>query len=377
MDYGVVFSGKVHENSNVEQVRENFARLLRLTDPDRLQRLFSGREVTLKKGLSAEDAEKYRLALLKAGAVCEVRRLGPAPAAAPAPKAEPRPQPKAPVAPSIPAGLSLIPIEEEKAETPAVVPLALAKPADTGPARFAARDLSPATAAATRSTSSAPATARPVAQAAFAANVSNASVASDAGNSRSNDRSMVIKGSGSGYGDLSIMPEEARGLCWGGFFLPWIWGPFNGMSFSLAMLPGFRIFRRFLPIWLMSSLTLLLSFFMLFKGREIAWNNKTWDSAEHFNRIQRRWTMAGGAVTLVLMVIVPMWVANTVHKQKLQQQTEEQQLLQAGQNRTQERQAYLDSIQDPAEKEAVRKEFAAEDAADAATDNSSESTTAE
>lgn len=366
MDYGVVFSGKIHESSSIEQVRENFARLFRQSDPARLQRLFSGEEVTLKKGLSAEDAEKYRQALLKTGAICEVRKLGPAPATATPLQTPPKPQPKAPpAAPSIPASLSLIPIDEEKAGTAtavaaaAVAPLSQAKPSDTGPARFAARDLAPAatgsgnTAATRRPASN---SVRPAAQAAFTPNVSNTA--------NPNDRSMVIKGSGSGYGDLSIMPEEARGLCWGGFFLPWIWGPFNGMTFSLAMLPGFRIFRRFLPVWLMGSLTLLLSFFMLFKGREIAWNNKSWDSAEHFNLVQRRWTMAGAAVTLVLAVVIPLWVANTAHQQKMQEQAEAQMLQQAQQTQQQERQDYLDSIKDPAEREQARKEFEEEDAAD-------------
>lgn len=375
MDYGVVFSGKIHESSNREQVRDNFARLFRLTDPARLQRLFSGEEVTLKKGLSAEEAEKYRLALLKAGALCEVRKLG---AAAPVPAPKPpatAPQKSAPVAPSFPAGLSLVPTDEEKeaaAATPsaALVPLAEARPSDAGPARFAARDLTPApagnTGPASRSNTSA-SPARPAAQpAAFTPNISNSTP-------DPKDRSMVIKGSGSGYGDLSIMPAEAQGLCWGGFFLPWIWGPFNGMTFSLAMLPGFRIFRRFLPIWLMGTLTLLLSFFMLFKGREIAWNNKTWDSAEHFNQVQRRWTLAGAAVTLVLVVVIPMWVVNTAHKQKMQEQAEALMMQQAQQSQQQERQAYLDSIQDPAEREQARKEFEAEDAADKAAGSESTS----
>ncbi len=27
------------------------------------------------------------------------------------------------------------------------------------------------------------------------------------------------------------------------------------------------------------------------KGRELAWRNKRWDSLEHFNRVQRRWSI--------------------------------------------------------------------------------------
>ena len=29
------------------------------------------------------------------------------------------------------------------------------------------------------------------------------------------------------------------------------------------------------------------------KGRELAWQNKRWDSLEHFNQVQRRWSMWG------------------------------------------------------------------------------------
>ena len=36
------------------------------------------------------------------------------------------------------------------------------------------------------------------------------------------------------------------------------------------------------------------------KGRELAWRNKEWDSLEHFNRVQKRWSAWG-----VGLIIVP------------------------------------------------------------------------
>lgn len=40
-----------------------------------------------------------------------------------------------------------------------------------------------------------------------------------------------------------------------------------------------------------------------FKGREWAWKNKHWDSLEHFNRVQRRWSLWGIILTLVSSII--------------------------------------------------------------------------
>ena len=88
MDYSVVFSGKVHDGFTVEQVRQNIAALFRTDDATRLDQLFSGSPVVLKKGLDEDRARKYQQTLLKAGAVCELRQAGaaplPTPAAAPA-----------------------------------------------------------------------------------------------------------------------------------------------------------------------------------------------------------------------------------------------------------------------------------------------------
>jgi hypothetical protein len=122
-------------------------------------------------------------------------------------------------------------------------------------------------------------------------------------------RTAVIKGSGAGYGDLSIMPDAARGLCWGGFFMPWIWGSFNGVEISFLALPGMRLLSRLVPLWLLFALSLLMSLFMLVRGRELAWQNRNWDSAEHFNRVQKRWTMAGLALALALAVLLPHWLS--------------------------------------------------------------------
>lgn len=40
-----------------------------------------------------------------------------------------------------------------------------------------------------------------------------------------------------------------------------------------------------------------------FKGREWAWKNKKWESVEHFNAVQRKWSMWGGIVAGVILVL--------------------------------------------------------------------------
>ena len=38
------------------------------------------------------------------------------------------------------------------------------------------------------------------------------------------------------------------------------------------------------------------------KGREWAWQNKRWESVEHFNRVQRKWSL-WGLVFIVIAVL--------------------------------------------------------------------------
>ncbi|OGS72799.1 MAG: hypothetical protein A2063_08015 [Gallionellales bacterium GWA2_60_142] len=91
----------------------------------------------------------------------------------------------------------------------------------------------------------------------------------------------------SGQGKGAILPEEAKGLAWGAFLMTWIWGIFNRTWLSLLTFVPFVG----LVVWVM----------LLFKGREWAWQNKQWDSVEHFNRVQRQWAKAG-----VILLCIPL-----------------------------------------------------------------------
>jgi len=69
--YQVVFRGRIVPDTSIEEVKANLAKLFK-TDAARIERLFSGKAMVLKKGLSREDGERYCALLKQAGALCDV-----------------------------------------------------------------------------------------------------------------------------------------------------------------------------------------------------------------------------------------------------------------------------------------------------------------
>jgi len=83
-----------------------------------------------------------------------------------------------------------------------------------------------------------------------------------------------------------FVPEGVKGWSWGAFFLNWIWALFNKTYIGLlALIP---------------YIGLIFAFYLGFKGRELAWKNKRWNSMEHFNDVQRKWSFWG-----VMLLVVP------------------------------------------------------------------------
>mgnify|MGYP001627272294 CR=1 FL=1 len=250
MDHSIVFQGQIRSDLNLDEVRNNFARLFRLEAGPRLDLLFSGKPVVLKKGLSAEEAQRYAETLLRAGGICEVRRQGAeADTAMPAPAA-PTPPPAAPAA-SKPGweSLTLAPVEKKPAPEeppPAVTPGHRVAPASNGSSPYA---VSPG----------------------------------------SRRVEPVGEANTSGMGERAVLPEAAAGLSWGGFLMNWIWGLGNRSYVALVCL---------IPV-----VGFFFAFYLLFKGREMAWRNREWESVEHFNRVQRRWAIAGIVVVLIAAMV--------------------------------------------------------------------------
>lgn len=73
------------------------------------------------------------------------------------------------------------------------------------------------------------------------------------------------------------IPEGVKGWSWGAFLLSWIWAIGNRTWIGLlAIIP---------------YVGLIVAIYLGIKGRELAWKNKQWDSLEHFNRVQKRWSI--------------------------------------------------------------------------------------
>jgi len=72
--FEVAFSGQVAEGADLEQVKAKVGAMFK-ADATKLAHLFSGKRMVIKKNIDQATANKYKAALNKAGAVCEVKSL--------------------------------------------------------------------------------------------------------------------------------------------------------------------------------------------------------------------------------------------------------------------------------------------------------------
>jgi hypothetical protein len=93
----------------------------------------------------------------------------------------------------------------------------------------------------------------------------------------------------SGMGKGHPVPDGVKGWSWGAFLLNWIWAIGNRTWIGLLC---------FIPY-----VGLIFAFVLGFKGREWAWQNKHWNSVEHFQRVQRTWSMWGAILILGSMAL--------------------------------------------------------------------------
>lgn len=88
----------------------------------------------------------------------------------------------------------------------------------------------------------------------------------------------------SGMGRGVVLPPGVAGWSWGAFLWNWLWAIFNKTWIGLlALIP---------------YVGLIVAIYLGVKGRELAWCNKRWESVEHFNRVQRSWSMWGAIIIL-------------------------------------------------------------------------------
>ena len=69
--YEVSFSGQIQEDAQLEVVKARIAKMFK-ADEVTVARLFSGKRIVIKKNLTAEAADKYSIAFMKAGAICDL-----------------------------------------------------------------------------------------------------------------------------------------------------------------------------------------------------------------------------------------------------------------------------------------------------------------
>lgn len=85
--FDIIFRGDIQLGQNLPEVKQRLQQLFN-ADSARIEQLFSGRPVALKRQLDVATAERYRAALLKAGALVSIApssQAAPTPAPAPAP----------------------------------------------------------------------------------------------------------------------------------------------------------------------------------------------------------------------------------------------------------------------------------------------------
>ncbi|WP_444998460.1 hypothetical protein [Aliikangiella sp. IMCC44359] len=72
--YDVIFRGQIVKSFELSDVKANLVKLFKST-PEAVERLFSGSEVTIRKGLDYAAAMKYQSALRNAGALALIKEV--------------------------------------------------------------------------------------------------------------------------------------------------------------------------------------------------------------------------------------------------------------------------------------------------------------
>lgn len=92
--FEIAISGEILDGENPEDVKARIGKMFN-ADEAKIAQLFSGNRVVIKKNVDQQTAEKYKNALNKAGAVCEIKSLSPVveTPAVETPVAEPAPTP--------------------------------------------------------------------------------------------------------------------------------------------------------------------------------------------------------------------------------------------------------------------------------------------
>ena len=89
------------------------------------------------------------------------------------------------------------------------------------------------------------------------------------------------------------LPEELRGWNWGAFFMTWIWA-----------IPH----RSWIAFILGLCTSLIGATVCGIMGNRWAWQNRRWDSVQHFRDTQRVWAIVGLILVASGHLLVLLWV---------------------------------------------------------------------
>ena len=104
-----------------------------------------------------------------------------------------------------------------------------------------------------------------------------------------------------GEGKCSAVPVEiAKEFNWGAFLLNWIWGLGNKTYITLLIFAASIL--SLIP-FIGFLIPLGCSIWFGIKGNEWAWQNKKWDSVEHFTSVQKTWAKIGVILIIAGFVI--------------------------------------------------------------------------
>lgn len=105
----------------------------------------------------------------------------------------------------------------------------------------------------------------------------------------------------SGQGAQVAAPTEVlTGFNWGACFLGWIWGLGNSSYITLVQFATIVI--GLIPIvGSLAPIAFMVWFGM--KGNEWAWQNKRWESVEHFHSVQKTWAAWGIGLFVASIVL--------------------------------------------------------------------------
>ena len=139
--------------------------------------------------------------------------------------------------------------------------------------------------------------------------------------------------------DADDLPSEVRKLNWGAFLWPFIWGLFNVKFTRVLAIIAVNliifapvIFMAFsgmngdpsnTPLVMLSVVLLISSpivnliimIIFLVKGNRWSWQDKNWESVEHFVAVQKKWTMGMfifSLISMILSAVIPIIIGASV-----------------------------------------------------------------